>query len=283
MLWTPPRIPGSVVSALILVVAAVVLSSAPALAPPALAQSLWMPRDHGSAGMLEVLKPVYDDIDEEFPTFSSFIGLRSKPKDKVSIVAEASLARFGFEDISSFSLGNVYLGVEYGKSAGPWFGEFGVRVPTSSEGEIEARILTGYLSDLVRQEAWLSKTVTFQGAVNLRRAMPNGLYYRLRLSPSVVASTQDTGGDDVELFAIYSGQLGMEAPSVRAGVGLIARTWITESDLEGFSGRTQTQLDAHLDFCSGALRPGIEVKTLLDDELNDIVPVTVGVSLSYSK
>jgi hypothetical protein len=258
------------------------LITATAVVPSALAQSLWMPRDHGSAGMFELLKPVYDDIDEEFPTFSSFIGLRSKPKDKISVVAEASLARLGFEGTSSFSLGNIYLGVEYGKSAGPWFGEFGVRVPTSSESEIEAR-LTGFLSDLVRQEAWLSKTVTFQGAVNLRRVMANGLYYRLRLSPSIVASTQDTGGDNVELFAIYSGQLGMEAPSVRAGVGLIARTWITESDLEGFSGRTQTQLDAHVDFCSGALRPGIDVKTLLDDELNNIVPVTVGVSLSYSK
>jgi hypothetical protein len=282
MLWIPPRISGSIVSPLILAAAAVVLSAAPALAPPALAQSLWMPRDHGSAGMFELLKPVYDDIDEDFPTFSSFIGLRSKPKDKISIVAEASLARLGFEDISSFSLGNVYLGVEYGNAAGPWFGEFGVRVPTSSESEIEAR-LTGFLSDLVRQEAWLSKTVTFQGAVNLRRVMASGFYYRLRLSPSIVASTQDTGGDNVELFAIYSGQLGMEAQSVRAGVGLIARTWITQSDLEGFSGRTQTQLDAHVDFCSGSLRPGIEVKTLLDDELNDIVPVTVGVSLSYSK
>jgi hypothetical protein len=274
---TPSRVPGT-----FLVAAGLALIMATAVAPPALAQSLWMPRDHESAGMFELLKPVFDDIDEEFPTFSSFVGLRSKPKDKISIVAEASFARLGFEGTSSFSLGNVYLGVEYGKSAGPWFGEFGVRVPTSSEGEIEAR-LAGFLSDLVRQEAWLSKTVTFQGAVNLRRAMHSGLYYRLRLSPSVVASTEDTGGDNVELFAIYSGQLGMEAPSVRAGVGLIARTWITESDLEGFSGRTQTQLDAHVDFCSGALRPGIDVKTLLDDELNNIVPVTVGVSLSYSK
>jgi hypothetical protein len=274
---TPSRVLGT-----FLVVAGLALITATAVAPPALAQSLWMPRDHESAGMFEVLKPVYDDIDEEFPTFSSFIGLRSKPKDKISIVAEASFARLGFEGISSFSLGNVYLGVEYGNAAGPWFGEFGLRVPTSSESEIEAR-LTGFLSDLVRQEAWLSKTVTFQGAINLRRAMQSGFYYRLRLSPSVVASTEDTGGDNVELFAIYSGQLGMEKPSVRAGVGLIARTWITESDLEGFSERTQTQLDAHFDFCSGALRPGIDVKMLLDDELNDIVPVTVGVSLSYSK
>jgi hypothetical protein len=277
MLHTLLRIPGTIPA-----VMAIAFIVGGALTRPASAQSLWMPRDHASAGMFELLKPVFDDIDEELPTFSSFVGLRSKPKDKISIVAEASLARLGFEDISSFSLGNVYLGLEYGPSSGPWFGEFGVRLPTSSDGEVEAR-LTGFLSDLVRQEAWLSKTVTFQGAVNLRRATSNGLYYRLRLSPTLVVATENTGGDNSELFAIYSGQLGMEMPSVRAGVGLIARTWITESDLEGFSERTQTQLDAHVDFCSGSLRPGIEVKTLLDDELNDIVPVTVGVSLSYSK
>jgi hypothetical protein len=270
------RIPGTIpaVMALAFIVGG-------ALTRTASAQSLWMPRDHQSAGMFELLKPAFDDIDEEFTTFSSFVGFRSKPKDKISIAAEASLARFGFEGISSFSLGNVYLGLEYGNSAGPWFGEFGVRLPTSSDGEIEAR-LTGYLSDLVRQEAWLSKTVTFQGAVNLRRTMSNGLYYRLRLSPSLVAPTENTGGDNAELFAIYSGQLGMETPSVRMGVGLIGRTWVTEGDLS-FSERTQTQLDAHLDFCSGSLRPGIDVKAFLDDELNNIVPVTVGVSLSYSK
>src|SRR5262245_58468532 len=121
--------------------------------PHARAQSLWMPRDRESAAMLEVLKPSFDEIDEEFATFSSFVGFRSKPKSKASIVAEAAIARIGYTDgftnYTSFSLGDVYLGVEYGNSAGPVFGEAGIRLPTSSDSEEDAR-LTGFLTDVAR-------------------------------------------------------------------------------------------------------------------------------------
>ncbi len=261
------------------------LAAAAMMAPSALAQSLWMPRDHESAVMLELLKPSFDGVDEEFASFSGFLGFRSAPKSKVSIVAEASIARLGYDDgfsqISSFSLGDIYVGMEYGPSAGPVFGELGVRLPTSSESEADAR-LTGVLSDVARWEAFLSKTISIQAAANYRRATTSGLYYRLRLSPTFAIPTENQfGGSDPELFAIYSGQLGMEMPAVRMGVGLVARTWISESDLS-FSERTTTQLDAHVDFCSGSFRPGVDVKAPLDDELNDIVPVTVGVSFSYS-
>ena len=255
------------------------------------AQSLWMPRDHESAVMLELLKPSFDTVDEDFTTFSGFLGFRSTPKSNASIMLEASMARIGYDEfdpfsgitssVSSFTLGDIYLGLEYGNSAGPFFGEIGVRLPTSSDSEGDAR-LAGLLSDLTRWEAFLSKTVTFQGAGNFRKVAPNGLFYRLRFSPTFAVPTENSfGGNDPELFAVYSGQVGVEWPQARVGVGLVGRTVITEGDLS-FSERTETQFDGHVDFGAGSFRPGVEVKVPLDDQLNDFTPVTVGVSFSYS-
>jgi hypothetical protein len=280
---TLPRIPGIIPAAV-----ALALTLGGAGTSAASAQSLWMPRDRESAVMLELLKPSFDTVDEDFTSFAGFLGFRSTPKSNVSVALEASMARIGYDEfdpfsgitssVSSFSLGDIYLGLEYGNSAGPFFGEMGVRLPTSSESEGDAR-LTGVLSDLTRWEAFLSKTVTFQGAGNFRKVASNGLYYRLRLSPTLAVPTQ--AGLDPELFFVYSGQFGVERPQARLGVGLVARTLITESDLT-FSERTETQLDGHVDLGAGSFRPGVEVKVPLDDQLNDFTPVTVGVSFSYS-
>jgi len=258
-------------------IAVALLCSAP-LALPASAQSLWMPRDKERAVLIEVLKPSFDLVDEEFATGAMFVGYRSAPQAGASIVIEGSFARFGFESASSFTLGNPYLGVEHAFSSSPLFMEVGVRAPLASVSEDDA-LAAGLVSDVARWQAFFPKTVPISVALNLRRVSSEGVVYRLRLAPVFTIPTQRYYGDP-ELWVVYSAQLGLERSAVRAGAGFVGRT-ITTHDYGSFSDRTETQADLHLDFGSGTARPGVDVKIPLGD-LNDAVPVVVGVSLGFS-
>jgi len=245
------------------------------------AQSLWLPRDRGSI-TLEALKPNFKTIDEDFFTGAFFLDLRTPIKEGGWIVAEVPYARvsadyfevfFGLTHFSEASLGNLYLGIETG--GGRYFGEFGVRFPTTPSGNDLIAAQTGASSDFGRFNTFYPKLFSAQGVFNLRLVSPGGISNRGRLGGALAAYT---AGGDPELFGIYSWQTGYEGRAVRVGVGASGTVWLTRGAVTGGSIFTN-QLEAHADFGAGRIRPGLEAKLPLGDPA-DVVSVVLGASLS---
>ena len=246
-------------------------------AATASAQSLWMPRGNDHGVMIEVVKPSLDGVDEKFASLATFIATRTPPSSGISLVAEISFARSAISTVTSFTFGNLYFGMEAGGRSTPLFGELGIHLPTAAGADGDAWI-TGLVSDLTRREAFFNNVLSVNAALNARRVTSKGVFYRLRLSPVLTIPAEELG--DPELFAVYSGQIGYEGSALRLGVGLIARTLVTE-DIGSFADRSETQAEFHADFGSGAARPGFDLKIPLGD-LGETVPVVVGASLGFS-
>ena len=249
-------------------------------APVAWGQSIWLPRDRGLALSLETLKPSVEFTNETFMTMAAFVSARVLLKNApVAIMGEIPYANFDEEisfpgDESGSMLGNVYLGIETAGSS-PFFGEFGVRVPTASNGRFPASLI-GIVSDVGRWEAFANEYTMVQGAANLRVVDDSGIAARLRLSPTVWFPS-DNG--DTELFLIYSWQIGYEGTSARVGGAITGRLLLTE-DFSNLGERTDNQIELHGDFGPWPIRPGVDFHLPLG-ETAEAIPFVAGIRLTY--
>lgn len=258
--------------------------------PPAVAQSLWIVRDSDHTIILEMLRPNLEGVDAEFLSAAFFLSGRAKISPNLAMVGEFPYVRHASSqmgtdidgneivvELSSSTVGNIYLGMETHDESSPIFAELGVRLPLASDEEDDA-LATGYLSDVVRQEAFYENTVSINAAFNLREVTSSKVAYRLRLSP-VLAIPEENGPDDPELFAAYSFLIGYHGLNARIGGGMSGRALVTE-DSGNLGERTLSQLELHADFLSGSLRPGLDLRLPLGP-LSEFVPVALGVSISW--
>ena len=258
---------------------------------PAAAQSLWMTREGEQTIMLEMLRPSIEDVDQKFYSAAFFVSGRATVMSNVAVVAELPYANHkstqlgtdfnGFEivtETSSSTFGNPYLGIETRAASSPIFIEFGARIPLASDKQFPA-FVTGYYSDVIRQDAFLPKITSIVAAFNLREVTPSKVAYRLRLSPVLAIPTEGPG--DTDLFAVYSFLVGYYGSHARIGGGMSGRALVTES-FYNLGYRTVNQVELHADFLSGALRPGLDLRLPLGDVATDI-PVALGASVSWTR
>lgn len=275
------------VRALLCMVAAATVAVAPTLVA---AQSLWMERESEHSVMLEMLRPNLEDVDSKFLSAAFFLSGRAAISSHAAIVAELPYANHqstqlgtdinGFEivtETSSSTFGNPYIGIETRAVSSPIFAELGARIPLASNEQYEA-FLTGYYSDVVRQDAFLPDVASIVAAFNLWEVTPSKIAYRLRLSPVLAISTAGESIDP-ELFAVYTFQIGYHGSHARIGGGMSGRALITE-DFGNLGQRTMNQLEVHADFLSGALRPGLDLRLPLG-AVSALVPVALGGSISW--
>lgn len=259
--------------------AAVLLLVLAVAASPSIAgaQSFWMPRSTTRAVWIEALHPLFDVADEQITTGTVFVGYRGPLDSRTTIVAELCAARFGASGAAdAFVVGNPYVGLEYPLPETPLFFEFGVR-PSIVDTDEPLANATGLLSDVNRWEGFFDAT-SFQLGINARRTTASGLMWRARVAP-VAMVFSGFGQEEWDGYLLYAVQAGLERPSFRAGVALCSRTLVFEEG--SFGERTMTQADLHLDFGSGTLRPGIDVKLPLD-EFDEVVPAVVGIRLGLA-
>jgi hypothetical protein len=268
--------------------AAVMVATA---SPPAAAQSLWMAREGEHTIMFEMLRPSIEDVDAEFLSAAFFLSGRAAVSSHVAVVGELPYANHksslmgtdinGFEivtETSSSTFGNPYLGIETRAESSPISAEVGARIPLASDKQIEA-FITGYYSDVIRQDAFLPKFTSIVAAFNLREVTPSKVAYRLRLSPVLAIPTE--GLSDTELFAVYSFQIGYQGAHARIGGGMSGRALVTDS-FSNLGYRTLNQLELHADFLSGAFRPGLDLRLPLGD-VAALIPVALGASVSWTR
>jgi len=260
-------------------------------------QSLWIPRDRDQSVLLEILKPGLEYIDEDTFTAAFFLDGRFALGPNVFLVGEIPFSRFagdyyffvGSPHRSEAAPGKVYLGVEIRGSESPFFGEFGVRLPTSDENEFGAN-LTGSGSDRARV-AFGANNVSVHAAVNLREVSASGIAARLRLGTILLLPTESNSpsplpfitsppflGRTTELLGVYAWQIGYERRVVRVGGALSGMILFTD-DRGNLGERSTNQLEFHSDFGPWRVRPGIELRLPLDSAAA-LVPVVLGVSVS---
>lgn len=264
----------------------IVLTTALALllAAPARAQSVWLDREPRPSVLAEVYFPSFDETDSHFPTWTWFAAARLPIGRTTSFLAELPYVRWefgsGLANASDASIGNPYLGVEIAPRPTGFRFEIGARAPLMSDDNLTT-FLVGYLTDVERQEAFLPDVVPIRLGIHYHRAAQEGsrVAYDLRLVPSVWIKTDDTFLADDEVFFGYGGTVRYEGEQVRAGGGFTGR-WNATNDGSDFGGSSFHQLDLAADFLRGSVRPGIQLKVPLDDDLTDFVDPILGVSLT---
>lgn len=247
-------------------------------ADPALAQSPYLDRGQDRSLLLEVLKPSLDGEDPDFVTSTWFLGTRFAVSPQARVVFEFPFAVYKFGDFDAGTVGNPYLGVEFGAARSGPFGELGVRPPISAD-EYDGVVasLSGILSDVDRWEAFWPNVIPVTAAFNYRHEAPTGFRVRGRLGGSLWIPEE---GGDIELFVVYGGWAGYEGRVVRAGGGWSGRVLVTDEGVFGTE-NLYHQLSASVDVGRGRVRPGAHLRLPLNSDLTDAVNLAWGVSLGF--
>jgi hypothetical protein len=101
----------------------------------------------------------------------------------------------------------------------------------------------------------------------------------VRFVPSVWIKSGDAFLDESEFFFGYGGTVRYEGDEVRMGGGLTGR-WNVTSEGGDFGGNSVHQLDLEADFLRGSVRPGVQLKLPLDNDLTRVVDTVWGLSLT---
>src|SRR6185436_17870611 len=157
------------------------------IASPAMAQSLWMPRNGDRTVMLEVLQPSLEGFDSELFSDAFFLSGRVALSPRLAVVGELPFARhkstylvFFPENLSSNTIGNPYAGVELKLGSGLAFLELGVRPPLVADDELLASF-TGKASDVARWEAFSTDRFAILAAFRVREVTPSKIAFGFRL------------------------------------------------------------------------------------------------------
>lgn len=254
------------------------------MAPVSAAQSLWLQPDHEATVSVEAIKPFFkDDFVRDPLFFSSALNLnvRFPLTDNMLIVADVPLSYFDVSDSdidNTVSLGNPYLGIEARTSSELFFGELGVRFPVV--GDDDTGIVSGLAGDYARIDAYAIDQWCIAGFANLqyRPEESSGLVLRARFGPVFSIYSGDSEfADNGETFLSYGGQIWYTYERVSGAIGLFARTWVSESDVDN---RTLEHMGITLTADAGPVRPGVQVHVPLDDQLREITGVAVGLHLT---
>lgn len=254
------------------------------LATPAAAQSIWLDREHRPSVLTEIDFPNFDGADSHFPTWVWFAATRLSIGETVSFVGELPYAHGKFGDapfeVSEGSIGNPYLGVEIAPHPTGVRFELGARLPVASDTK-EIPFIVGYFTDVEREEAFVPDQIPVRVGIHYHHApeADSHVAYDLRFVPSAWIKTSDDFLSESELFFGYGGMVRYEGEYARVGGGLTGR-WNVTNDGASFGEASVHQLDLAADFLRGSVRPGVQVRLPLDDDLTNVLDSVIGVTVT---
>jgi len=253
-----------------------------ALASPLYAQSQWLGPSDGRTVWLEMLLPQIDEDEIGFATMAGQVGGRFPIGERLAFVAELPFAHADLDldesdETGTTAFGNPYVGLELGSTGRCTRGELGARVPLAPDDN--AGVVIGLLGDLVdRAEAFAQDAASI--TVGASRACPageSGWTWRLRGAGSVLIPVDDNEGD-TEFQALYGVQAWYQRDYV-IGVGLTGRAFLNPQSGGDLADRTVHQIGGAMGYDFGAVRPMIEIRVPLDEDLRDVVPTTIGLGV----
>ena len=246
-------------------------------APPALAQSVWVPQDRDGAVRLELQRPSLEGEGQDLLFGAVFVGVSAPLSPSVHLLLEVAVARTAFEqggfDVSEWGLASPYVGVELGRDGGSGSFELGVRLPVAGGDGLFA----GFLSDVERRLAFLEDAVVVSGLGRLTSTRENNVFTVLRFGPEILVPTEEVG--DTELFLTYSGVVGYEGERVSVGGGLVGQ-FLATGEGGGFGDRSVHELSVRGSVELASVRPHLELRFPVDDSLDAVVDFTLGLGLT---
>ena len=186
---------------------------------------------------------------------------------------------------SDVSVGNPYLGAELRLRSDVTV-EGGVRLPLASVREFDPRVTTfqadgvfgGLSADVERFEAYLDRTAALGVAVRYTPRLTPALGLRLRLAPTLVASTDSERDGRADLGIGYGVHADLRRGPLAASVGATGRQFAGDI----FDGYGFFEVDLALALAAsvdvGGVRPGLVARVPLTDEALSGA-ATVGLSL----
>jgi len=227
------------------------------------------------------LKPEFEgDDDTDFLTSTIVLGGRFPISQTITGEAELPFSRYGidneFVDRSSSAVGNPYLGVRMRSRS--VLSRVGVRIPIAPEDEPTA-LSSGRLTDYDRFEAFLSNTLAVNASVTGQTRLSDQAILQFGGGPVLLVSTEDSGGDDAEVYAQYF-LLGVFAGrTVAVKAGFTGRAILTESDLD-FGERSIHQFGLGAALNTGTVRPGLHLRIPLDKDLREDIDYVAGLNVT---
>jgi hypothetical protein len=201
---------------------------------------------------------------------------RFRANRDLAVVAGAPMATFQLGSESETTIGNPYLGLEFGRANDGFSGEVGAHAPLASEESDVTASLSGVFSDVDRWESFWPALIPIVATANYRRVYPSGVLLRGRLGPSLWIPEHD---GDVEMFALYGLWTGYEGPNVRVAGGWSGRVLITDQGVFG-EDNLYHQLSLIGDFGPWQVRPGVSVRIPLNNDLDNIVGPSFGIHVN---
>lgn len=240
------------------------------------AQEMWLGQTGARTLGLELLRP---DLRYGASGLAAFATLRWPFAAYERVVAEVAAARCAQRPAApgspgycppgtGTSLGNPYLGVEFGGPDAQWISEFGIRFPAASSRS--GALIAGLESDIERRDAFVGGAFSVSGYESLRLRVASGFSLRARVGPGLVLGSPGIYGDR-GLWLGYAAQVGYDRGRLNLRAGISGR--VQEDQLSQFV------LSAA--FPLGGVRPGLSLRVPLDQGFDAVGSAVLGLTLGF--
>lgn len=206
-------------------------------------QSVWYGRQKTNSITLEINKPdepsdsivgiVIPGVD--FWSGSVFLsGRYSLPKNKnITLVADFPIAHGMIPDTivtngSETIIGNPYIGAEFDIPQSPIYFQLGIRIPLCPDNNFVAK-RAGRISDLDRNEAFLSNVFPVYGAVNYQTVSDNKILFAGKGGLNVWFHNDTTAFSDPEVSTDYTLQTGYIDQRINVILSAVGRYTISSN------------------------------------------------------
>lgn len=264
------------------------------------AQSHWWYPERGSAITVEIERPHYNIPgwwinNRGILNSVGFVGGRYQASNNVAVFWEFPFANQDVEDeprpidilnsyeywkffyeSSQFMIGNPLFGMELSIADPSFFVRASFRLPIASENKFDA-VQLATETDYDRFEAFIPRLYTIKLDVGYRESNDDTpVEAQVMLGTASMFSREE----EAELFADYSGYLGISAGKFAGGVFFGGRFLVSVNDIE-FAQRFVNIGGATLRFRLGVIEPGLLVRVNLDNELSKSVDYSYGLNMAF--
>jgi hypothetical protein len=261
-------------------------------------QSIWQkPSDKGSI-QLEILKPsfesLYGDINTRLLNMVIYLDFRTRLDKGLYLVTQIPFSNVDYEEIyigyyyygwsgrrnvKSSSIGNPYLGFDFGETRDQVTASVGIYLPFTSRTHSTA-LLSGQMIDQDRAESFGIESLYLAGKLYRNIWISSQKLIRLGFGPSLewpVAEAREYRPP--ELYVHYHAQLWMESKAFAIGTGLSGFLWLTSDDFD-LGNDTSHQFGFSTCINTGRVYPGLHFRIPLDENLSVSLNYVYGINLT---
>lgn len=245
-------------------------------------QSTWSFPDDDNVFDLRISRGFFSDGNPGLATFTATPSIRIGVSPKVAIEGELPVAfanaddPFDGESISGSRIGNPYFGVSAGVApsvrirVGFRYG-MGISDNDDDGGGLLA-LAYGVISEFDRWEAYVPEANSARVLAEIGTIPTQGAFVQARLGATRVMQDDLDGETLVE----YGVRVGHTSSGVLLSAGLLGRYW-----LDGDGGdRNTNQVALGVAAASGAVRPMVEVRSFIDEDLREGVKAVLSLGIA---